>query len=262
MIGHKIVLPKTGVDRIVRLIEYDWRGLVVDHDESSGDAFIYKGAESKEDWDHSRGMTEKNRDQMIYVLQKENSTTLVVDEGADSETRKLGERIQRLALQITESMPWAFLTADLYGDEDDERLSFDSPEDWVERAFDDALPFRATKEQVEDTLDGMTLECVAFVREVVSDAWVSRQVAHTCDIIEEGFDEDYGDPDEYGSFSKEVKKQLRADVEKAIRAAVAKTHVWRCREVAKYTFEEEEIRRILGPEYLKGIDPVDDLEVD
>jgi hypothetical protein len=256
--GHDIILPKTGVDRIIRLIEYNWPGLVVDHDTGApNEAFIYKDADAKKSWDQAGGRTDSNRDTMIHVVHDETSTTLVVDEDWASETYKLGDRIKKLSLTITKSMPWEFLTADLYGSADDERLDYDNPEEWVERAVDGWMPLNATKKQVDEVLDGMTLECAAYVREQVTHSWYKRVASHLAESARESFGEDFGDPEDWGSdFTEEGRRALVDGIEGVLRETIPKhAHVWRCKQVATYVFEEEEIRRILGPEYLKDDEP-------
>lgn len=154
------------------------------------------------------------------------------------------------------TMDWKFFDADLYGGEGDERLSFEDPEEWVEREFDGRLPFRATNEQVEDALDGLVLTCVGFVHEKVTPAWTRRVAEGLADTVRESFGEDYGDPDDY---ERDFTKEGHATLVRALDATITRVvrehaHVWRCTEVGRHDYDEDAVREILGPRYFEDLD--------
>lgn len=137
-----------------------------------------------------------------------------------------------------------FDNAVYYGAEHDERLHFESPEEYVMDAFDGMVKSHSP-EDIEEALSEIEIDVVAYQRVQVPSSQMKMWADSAAEHVAESFSCEYGDPD----FGFGAGDDILPNLERAFHAAtmrVLRDHatVWACKEVARRTYGEDEVRKL------------------
>ncbi len=132
----------------------------------------------------------------------------------------------------------AFESADMYGGNDDDELSNESPESYIEELFG------IDPETWEEDMRAVTV--VAYRRKIMKGRDIRNTAECMFDKMSEEFTELYGDPEGSGEVGDATKETFVLQLRQLVEEYWNKRKVWQCDPVARREYSAEEVRAILG----------------
>lgn len=148
------------------------------------------------------------------------------------------------------SEPTLFDSATYYDARDSEALSHETPEEAIiERLDTDALDPRDGRSGARQVVDFGPVEVTAYVRETISDEWVTHLLETLAEVVEENWSEDFGSTEELDDLPIDAKKAFVGSARPAVLALLSSKPVFRCRSVGTRTYTPEQTLAIAREEW-------------